>query len=228
MSHRRSQRGFTLLEVMVSVGIIAMIGVLIYGAFMGMSRSKNSMGHIADRYQQGRQAIERMSRELSAAFVSTHKPITQVQTVRQTAFIGRDHSTSDRVDFTAFANRRLSANSHASDQCEISYFGAEDPDTGNLDLVRRISRHIDDDATRGGIVQVMAENISVFDVKYLDPTTNEWIDDWDTTQPAAQLGRMPSQVWLYLELADGPRGQTIKFETKVPIPIQLPLDFATK
>lgn len=225
---RGAQRGFTLLEVMVSVGIISMIGVLIYGAFMGMSRSKTSMGHVADRYQQGRQAIERMSRELSSAFVSSHRPITQVQLIRETAFIGRDRSSSDRVDFTAFANRRLAADSHNSDQAEISYFAAEDPETGNLDLVRRISRSIDDDVSRGGIVQVMAENIETFDVKYLDPATNEWIDDWDSTQAAAQFGRLPSQVWLYLRLANGPRGQGIKFETKVPIPIQLPLDFATK
>lgn len=226
MKRRRSQRGFTLLEVMVSVGIISLIGVLIYGAFMGMSRSKNSMAHIADRYQQGRQSIERMSRELSAAFISNHKPITQTQTIRQTAFIGKDGASGDRIDFTAFANQRLAADSHTSDQAEISFFVATDPDTGNNDLVRRISRVIDDDMTRGGIVQVLAENIESFDVKYLDPVTNEWVDDWDSTQAAGQLGRLPAQVWLYVTLADGPRGQSIKFETKVPIPIQLPLSFA--
>jgi len=223
-----SRRGFTLLEVMVSVGIISLIGVLIYGAFMGMNRSKNSMGHIADRYQQGRQAIERMSREVTAAFISNHKPITQTQTIRQTAFIGHDGSSGDRLDFTAFANQRLAADSHTSDQAEISFFLAADPETGNNDLVRRISHTIDDDMTRGGIVQVLAENVETFDIKYLDPVTNEWVDDWDSTQAAAQLGRLPSQVWFYVRLADGPRGASIKFETKVPIPIQLPLNFAIK
>jgi general secretion pathway protein J len=220
-------RGFTLLEVMVSVGIISLLGVLIYGAFMGMNRSKTNMDYVADRYQQGRQSIDRMSRELSAAFISAHRPISQVQTIRETAFIGKDSSDSDRLDFTAFANQRLAANKHTSDQAEVGFFLANDPDTGNTDLVRRLSRSIDDDPTRGGVVQVMAEDVQVFDVKYLDPVTNDWVDDWDSTQPSGQLGRLPGQVWILLVLGNG-RGKPITFQTKVVIPIQLPLDFATK
>ncbi|MCA9623590.1 MAG: prepilin-type N-terminal cleavage/methylation domain-containing protein [Myxococcales bacterium] len=224
----RGRRGFTLLEVMVSVAIISLIGVLIYGAFTGMHKARSNVSSISDRYQQGRQAIDRMSRELVAAYISNHKPTVQNQSVRQTAFIGHDQSSGDRLDFSAFAGQRLSHDSHVSDQAEISYFLADNPDTGGRDLVRRISRNIDDDVTRGGLVQVMAENVESFDVVYLDPTTNEWTATWDTLQPTAQPGRLPSQVWITLKLAGGPLGRPVKFETKVVIPIQLPLDFANK
>ena len=223
-----ARRGFTLLEVMVSVSIISLIGVLIYGAFTGMHKSRSNVTSIADRYQQGRQAIDRMSRELVAAYISNHKPTTQNNAVRQTAFLGSDRSSGDRIDFSAFAGQRLSRDSHVSDQAEISYFVTDNPDTGGRDLVRRISRHVDDDVTRGGLVQVMAENVEAFDVAYLDPTTNEWTTAWDSIQPTSQPGRLPAQVWITLLLAGGPRGEPIKFETKVVIPIQLPLDFANK
>lgn len=227
MTRRRAHRGFTLLEVMVSVGIISLVGTLIYGAFMGMNRSRTNMLHIGDRYQQGRQAIDRMSREISAAFMSAHVNYLQpTQVTRQTAFIGSDNATSDRVDFTAFAHVRLRRDAHESDQCELSYFAASDRATGNLDLVRRISTHIDADVTRGGTVQVLAENIDSFDIKYLDPATNEWVDSWDSTQPAAQLGRLPAQVWITLWLRDGPLGEPIKFETKATLAIQAPINFA--
>lgn len=222
------RRGFTLLEVMVAVAIIAMLGVLIYGAFMGMTRSRQNMVNVADRYQQGRLAIDRMSRELGGAFISAHEPISQLQNARQTAFVGHDQSSSDRVDFTAFANVRLASDSHESDQAEISYFAARDPDSGNLDLVRRISRYIDEDPGRGGTVQVLAENIHSFELKYMDPLTGEWVQTWDSSQPAAQLGRLPSQVWIILMLAGGPRDVPIKFETKATLSIQLPLNFAIK
>lgn len=217
-----SRRGFSLLEVMVAMAIVALVAVLIYGSFAGMSRSRDNMAAVGDRYGQGRSAVSRMARELSAAYISAHIPFQQVQYTRYTAFVGR----SDRVDFNAFANVRFRANTHVSDQAEISYFTARNPD-GGLDLVRRIDRSLDDEPTRGGVVQVMAENVTGFQLRYLDPLTNEWTDSWDTTQAAGQLGRLPAQVWLTVWLADGPRGAPIELSTKVPIPIQLPLNFAT-
>lgn len=224
---KTARRGFTLLEVMVAIGIVAMLGVLIYGAFMGMSRSRKNMEQVGNRFQQGRQAVDRMGRELSSAFLSAHQPFQQLQYVRETMFIGSDSRPADRVDFTAFSYLRLEANSHESDQCEISFFASTDPQTGNLDLVRRVQKHIDDDPQHGGLVQVLAENIDSLELKYLDALTGEWVDGWDSIQPAAQIGRLPAAVWIILWLKGGPRDAPLKFETKIQIPIQLPLSFAT-
>jgi general secretion pathway protein J len=221
----------TLLEVLVSIAIVAMIGTLIYGAFHGMNRSRTNMDVVNDRYHQGRGALSRMARELSASFLSAHEPfgaqMGAQQSYRQTAFLGGDDRPADRVDFTSFSHRRLRADSHESDQNELSYFASRDPDTGNLDLVRRESKYIDDDPAHGGIVQVLAENIDSFDVQYLDGMTGEWVESWDSTQPAAQLGRLPAQIWIVLVLNGGPGGTTT-FQTKVPIAIQLPLTFAVR
>lgn len=227
MRTRQHKRAFTLLEVMVAIGIVAMLGVLIYGAFMGMSRSRKNMEHVGNRYQQGRQAVDRMARELSSAFLSGHQPFQQLQYVRETTFLGTDSRPADRVDFTSFSYMRLQADSHESDQCEVSFFAATDPKTGQLDLVRRVQKYIDDEPTRGGLVQVLAENIDSFDVSYFDSLTGEWIDSWDTVQAAAQLGRLPGAVWIKLWLNGGPGDAPVKFETKVQIPIQVPLTFAT-
>ncbi|WP_437570552.1 type II secretion system protein GspJ [Sorangium sp. So ce542] len=222
---RRRAGGVTLLEVLVSVAILAIIGTLIYGAFDGMSRSRAGISRISDRYHQGRGAIARVSRELQAAFLSRHQPADKNIAVRLTAFTGEDSSPADRVDFTAFAHRRLLRNAHESDQCEIGYFGSRDPERDKLDLVRREAKFIDLEPTRGGVVNVLAEDIESFDVRYLDPITGEWVDSWDSTQPAAQFERLPSQVWVTLVLNGGPGGEPIKFETKVPIAMQVPIAF---
>ncbi|WP_438026269.1 type II secretion system protein GspJ [Sorangium sp. So ce233] len=222
---RRHAGGITLLEVLVSVGILALIGTLIYGAFDGMSRARSGISRMSDRYHQGRGAIARISRELQTAFLSRHQPTDKNIAVRLTAFTGEDSSPADRIDFTAFSHRRLLRNVHESDQCEIGYFGSRDPERDKLDLVRREAKTIDIEPTRGGIVNVLAEDIESFNIQYLDPITGEWTDSWDSTQPAAQPDRLPSQVWVTLVLNGGPGGEPIKFETKVPIPMQVPIAF---
>ncbi len=226
---RRTRGGFTLLEVIVAIAILSLIAVMVYSSFFSMARSKRNLQEVASRYQQGRSALDRMSRELSAAFVSAHRPFTQVQPVRETAFIGSDERPTDRIDFTSFSYRRLKRDAHESDQAEIGYFGSTDPENRDkVDLVRRVSKYIDDDPTRGGIIQVLAEDVASLEISYLDPLTGEWTDSWDSTQPAGQLGRLPSQVWITLELNGGPGDATIKFETKTTIAIQAALNFAGK
>lgn len=228
--HRRAPaRGLTLLEVMVSVGILALVGSLIYGAFDGMNKARTGIARINDRYHQGRQALSRMTRELGSAFVSRHAPLQIAQAISQTAFIGKHSQPTDRVDFTAFAHRRLRRDVHESDQCEVGYFGATDPEhQGKLDLVRREAKTIDLEPTRGGIVQVLAEDIEKLELSYFDPGTSQWVDNWDSTQLIGQLGRLPSQVKITLTLKDGLGGGPLRLMTRAPLAMQSPLDFALK
>ncbi|MBM4360346.1 MAG: prepilin-type N-terminal cleavage/methylation domain-containing protein [Deltaproteobacteria bacterium] len=219
-------RGFTLIEVLVAIGIIALIALLIYSAFSGMSRSRTNMIAVTDRYQAGRAAMQRMAREFSSAYMSGHKNFFRLQNQPQTGLIGKQ-GKPDRVDFTSFSHLRLQENRHESDQTEIAYYCARRRDTGTLDLVRRATRLVDSDMTKGGVVEIMAEDVVDLELRYLDPVTNEWQTGWDSTQAAAQFGRLPAQIWITLSLANGPGGQAIRFEEKVNVRMMLPLTFAT-
>ncbi len=226
-SRLRGQRGLTLLEIMVSLGIIALIATLIYGALDGMSRSREGLSRIGDRYHQGRTAVSRITRELQSAFISMHFPSNQALLTRSTLFLGKDSSREDRIDFTAFAHRRLGRNTHESDQCELSYFTARDPDvSGKVDLVRREDPTIDLDPDKGGTVLVVAEDVAEFDLRYFDPVAQLWTDSWDSSATTGQLARLPSQVKVTLVLNHGPGDKPIRFATKIPVHMQLPLAFA--
>lgn len=230
MRKRAAARGLTLIEVMISVAILALVSTLIYGAFDGMSRARTGLARIDDRYHQGRQALARMSRELQSAFLSAHAPTQIANAVRTTVFVGTDSGSNDRVDFTSFSHRRLMRNIHESDQNELSYFLARDPNsrtTDKIDLVRREQREIDLEPTRGGVVSVLAEDALTFDLSYLDATTGMWGDSWDTTQATGQFGRLPLQMRIRLTLRGGEGDRPIKFTTKVPIAMQQALSFAT-
>jgi general secretion pathway protein J len=207
---------------MVSIAILAVIGSLIYGAFDGMRRSRESITRTGDRYHEGRSAIARMSRELTSAFISLHRPEVTSQYVRQTLFVGTTRSPVDRVDFTSFSHRRTGKGTHESDQQELSYFGSRDPDTGAIDLVRRMSANIDEDARRGGVVQVLVHDVASVDFAYLDPMSNTWVEDWDSTQ-ASHAERLPSQVRIVLALNQGTGQDPLVFTTKVALGMQAPI-----
>jgi general secretion pathway protein J len=227
------ERGFTLIEMFIAAFILAFVCMLIYGAFAGMRSSKEGVGRIDDRFHEGREALRRISNELSAAYVSLHKPINVTFQQVKTSFIATRGTPADRVDFNAFANQRFDKNSHDSDQCEISYFGSSDPKLqGVTDLVRRMSPRPDLKPQRGGRIDVIASDIDLFRLKYLDPLTGQWIETWDSTDTLTHTNQLPIYVHVKLVLNGGRRaaagrGQgTMTFETKVAIPMYQPLSFA--
>lgn len=215
----------TLLEIMVSLGVMAMISLLIYGAFDSLSRGRKGEALRADRARQGRDAMERMTHELQSAFLSLHTPTMPALITRTTGFIGQSSSQYDRVDFTSFAHRRMMAEAKESDQAEIGYFVVKDPDADKMDLVRREQAPIDYEFKNGGVVNVIAEDVEKFDVKYLDPMTGQWLDTWDSTSMSGQVNRIPFEVRIELELKSVKNTPPFKYVTKVTLPMMNPLKF---
>lgn len=232
---KRVARGFTLVELLVAVAVLAFVTMLLYGAFAGMKRSRDGLARTQGRYREGRLALSRFVRDLQSAYISSHVPLNPQLVLYKTAFIGKVENPADRIDFNTFSNIRRDRNSHVTDQLEVSYFSAtslEDPST--TDLLRRSSAYLDDEPDKGGRVDVVATDIDLFDLSYLDPTTSLWVDSWDTTQAAGQPNRMPLQVRVTLVLNGGRRSAVdrgrdkLRFATTVTLPINQPLSFATQ
>lgn len=230
----RRPRGFTLLEVLISIAILAAITSLLFGAFSALKKSKDGLSRVQDRQREGRLAMARITRELQSAYLSAHLPINQALIQQRSIFKGERGTPGDRVDFTAFANRRVEKDAHQSDQCELSYFSSPNPDgSGTNDLVRRIDTSVDLEPTKGGRIEVLATDIDLFDLQYLDAQTGQWQETWDTSQTTGQPDRLPMQVRIILVLNGGSRSAadrgrgTIRLVTKVGLNMLSPLTFAT-
>ncbi len=236
VTHPQSRtEGFTLLEVLVAIAVLAVLSMLLYGAFAGLKRTKEGVERINDRHREARMAMTRMVRELQSAYLSAHEPVPPTRPVQKTVFKGTAGIPGDRIDFVAFAHRRLDRDARESDQCEISYYVASNPDKpGVVDLLRRESALIDLIPEHGGRLEVLATDVDLFDVAFLEPLTIQWLESWDSTQATGQLGRLPTQVRITLVLNGGRRSARgraqapIRLITKVALPIQRALTFATQ
>jgi general secretion pathway protein J len=219
-------RGMTMIEIMVAIGILAMVAVLIHGVIDSLSRGRKGEGMRAERAHEGREAMQRMVRDLSGAFLSMHVPSVPALMTERTAFVGKSSLPYDRLDFTSFAHLRTERDSHESDQAEVGYFVVNDPEVPDkMDLVRREQTPIDYEPLKGGIVNVVAEDVERFDVRFLDPQTSQWVETWDSMVVTGQPNRLPFEVEIILVLKGVGGGPHYSYTTKMFIPIQTPLTF---
>jgi general secretion pathway protein J len=222
------KRGFTLLEIMLAVAVLALVGTMIYSGFSQTALNKARIEEDVEQSRIIHMALERMARELTMAFVSTHVNPSLDLRVVDTAFIGKDNGKDDRIDFTSFSHRRLYRNARESDQNEISYFVTEHPDEpGVRVLARREQNRIDEDPRRGGKSQILVENVEEFNVEYFDPLLTDWVQTWNTEDMLAQPNRLPTQVRIRLAVKDPRRrGEIQAFGTRVMIPLTYALNHA--
>ena len=224
-SHRES--GMTLIEVMIAVAIVTVVASLVYSGLVQTIKNKERVEAETDRSQEVTTVMSRMARELQSAYVSAQiNPIPTLQAMK-TCFVGSDSSGNDRLDFTSFSHQRLYRDAKESDQNELSYFIARDPnDNSKKVLARREQNRVDDDAQKGGEIHVALENVDELDFEYLDPITIDWVKSWDTTQVSGQPNRLPVQVKIRIKTRslDG-RNHSHVFGTRVSIPIRWGLNF---
>lgn len=196
MTRARSRRaGMTLIEVMVAMTMFATVGALVYGGFAQTSRAKKTLETQLDRYHELRMAMERMVRELSMAYMSTHINISPSMVGMRTTFIGKDSGFGDRIDFTSVSHTRVYRDAKESDQNELSYFVTDAPGGGEGKvLARRMQPRPDDKPTEGGRIEVLLKDVLEFELEYLDPATWEWVKSWDAVSGVSQTNRLPAQV----------------------------------
>lgn len=210
-------RGFTLVELMIAIGITAAMGAMTFGAFRQVSRASEIARAQGDRYAAARVALSRIAREVSMAFLSENYDRARFRD-RPTLFVGRE----DEVLFTTMAHERLYLDARESDQAVVEYLVESDPENPGEDaLFRREKPRLDGEPDRGGRKDLVADHVASFRVRYWDAKRKDWAREW-STRSVERMEELPSRVRLELEtrLADG---RTETFVTEARIAITRPL-----
>jgi general secretion pathway protein J len=225
---RRARAGMTLLEVIIATSVFAMMGLMLLTAFTHTGRMRDRLSARMDRDHQARIALARLSRDLRGAFLSAHtNGGNPGQNAVLTAFVAREGLNGDSLEMTAFTHRRLRRGAHEGDACEVGYRVVERRGAQRMtyDLMRRSTTRIDNDPLRGGTLDVLAQDVTVFDLKFFDETTGQWTESWNTMSPTGQPARLPQRVRVTLELRDEAQRRR-RYTTETPVMIQSMLRFA--
>jgi general secretion pathway protein J len=212
-------RGFTLVEVLIAMGITAAMAAMTIGSLRSIDRAADLAREQDERYAAARVALRRMTRELSMAFLSGNYDDKRYREP-VTLFVGRE----DELLFTTMAHTRLYRDARESDQAVVEYRLDSDPDhPGERALFRREKVRLDDDPERGGRKDLVADRIVSLRLDYWDPRRKDWTREW-TTRSTEHARELPPRVRIELEMSRAGR-ETEKFVTEARIELRKPLGF---
>jgi general secretion pathway protein J len=205
-AHRapRREAGFTLIEVLLAVTLLAMVSTLIYGSFARTFDAIDFVEGAQGRYHDVRLALERISREISMAFIYDCREVdtpTGEETFR-TLFKSERQSDADRLVFTSFGHLRMVRDSNESDQNVLTFYGEDDPEDRNVtNLMRKEKSRIDGEPEEGGQAEILCRGIESLHFEFWDETKTEWVEEWDCSQ-IERLNQLPKLVRITLTVLD--------------------------
>jgi general secretion pathway protein J len=208
-SPRETQHGFTLIEIMLALALMAFLTSLLWGTFAQTAKVKKRIEQSQDRTHTVRVALMRMSREIEMAFVTAETSGTQE---RRTMFSGVSHADFDELRFSWFGHLRFRVDQAEGDTALVSYFSQPDPEDSMLtNLMRRETRRLEakDIKLIPGETYLLCPGISRLKFAYYDYKQKDWREDWDTTKADGQT-YLPTQVRISLTVLDE-RGAPITF-----------------
>jgi type II secretion system protein J len=193
-------RGFTLLEVLISMAILVIIMATLYSAYTTNVEAIQIARQNGEVHQAARIVLDRMTKDIQSALIQVSVPSEKINL----GLVGEDHEIdgkrADRIDFTTVAHLPLTDSGPASDLCEVGYLVEEDSEDNVLVLLRRDSPSVDEDLTKGGTLQEMVRNVLEFNLTYQD-SRGDVSDTWNTLEGRPGSG-LPVLIKVRLVLKD--------------------------
>jgi general secretion pathway protein J len=213
---REIQRsGFTLLEILVAMFILAIVLSTIFGIFSETLKNINHAESQAEIYQMARVALKIMNEDLEGSLISSTR-----------IFSGQDEEIDGRdADFLSFfSTNHISFEEPGKDSgnAGISFYVLEkeeeqEEEKGLIlyrsDILER--EQVSEDKTGGA---VLCEGLHSVNFMYYNSDGDEY-DSWDSSD-GQYMGKLPSMVTIRLEFLDKSNPEApLRFETGSALPM---------
>jgi len=208
----RDEKGFTLLEVMISLGILSIIFTLIYGTFNAVSRGVDHMEKEADTYQLARLGMYHMANHLSMLHFGASQAGNGASSSSSLLFRGENAERlsggeslpNDSLVFNTVSHGRSLPGAPESDRQTVRYSLLDDV------LVQEALL-----ANGSVIANEIGGPIAGLSFRYLDTSGNKWVETWDSEENSQ---RPPQAVEIELILKKGDQAGR-RFKTWVDLPM---------
>ncbi len=204
MTKVQSQNGFTLLEVMISLGILSVIFTLLYGTFNAVYRGGEQMESEADKYRLLRIGTYHMANNLSMIHVGSASDgeSASLQGEDRERLIGDDAYANDSIQFVSLAHGRTMQDAPESERATIRYVL-----NGNVLMQEMLL------SNGRELSYELGGPIAGLNFRYFDSIKKEWVESWDDTGS----NKLPLAVEIEFVLTRKDR-EPQRFKTWVDLP----------
>jgi general secretion pathway protein J len=202
-------RGFTLLEVLLALTILAVVMTTIYSSFSTAGKNMESAGEVRDGTDRARTLIARLTNDIANTYIGVVNGTVSYGIYGKKFETDQEKQRFDSIYLTTLTNYYgRTPNSPEMELCEVGYFFQERPDGAGRVLMRKEKRVLSKDVPprEGGLDYEITDTIQALQFRYYNGS--KWIDEWIQ-------GGMPKTVEILLTLADGR-----VYETKVDVGYQ--------
>ena len=213
----RVAAGFTLLEVVIAIGIMATILVILFGTYTAAVDRAARTRDLSQIYHEARVLLQLMANDLRSAYVK--EPTEQAQQTLQQAktelvtFLGEDRTEANHpADKLAFSTILPTQRPDVPDteMCHVTYsIEPVEASSQSRALFRRLNCSLNPEDADQDHLFLLTELIYGIDLKYYDDQGTEY-PEWNSRQPRSGK-RMPARVKITLLLVDQ-HGQLRPFE----------------
>lgn len=185
-----SRRGFTLLEVLLTITITAIMMGIIYGVLVSTLQARTHLEKTTEVEEAGPVLLKMISDDIAAAFVPPvpdQPPPAEGEPApaNPAYFLGKDETgaggDADALDFVSSRDIWDPDTQRVADFAEIGLsLKANDAYPGLSLLVRREDPFIDDKPQGDGILQEMYPRVKSLNLEYWDG--EEWQTKWGTEE----------------------------------------------
>jgi general secretion pathway protein J len=178
-------KGFTLLEVLIAVAIMAGIVSVIYTSFFTASRNVEQAEDIRDSSDMARTLMTKIADDISDAYYKQEMNRKAVITIfdgkKEQAETTDEKSRHDSITLTTLTNWRL-PNTRETDLWEVGYFFKQKSDGFGFIMMRREKRELSPlvPAGEGGIEYEITDRVKFLQLRY-NTGGDTWYDEWNST-----------------------------------------------
>lgn len=191
------RRGFTLVELLVTVAITAALLMMIYGVVFSTITAADAIEGVVRETEPPAAILNLIRQDLEAAFVpGTEKVYFQGKS--STGGLGEADEIQFLTSNPAFGSAGEEESAAFQTVNEVGYRLAPSKNSDYMVLQRRHDYFVDDDPLKGGVWIEVFDRIRSMKIEYYNGT--EWVNEWTS----APEGRLPQAVKVELELAPLP------------------------
>jgi len=211
---RQAPRGFTLIEMMLAIGVLALILAMLANSFSTIAHSKvHAEGRLlVDR--EGRALLWQLTKEVSNA-VQTPYALSHV------ALFGNGHMGNglpiDTITMSTFSAGHRRAITGVTPETIVTYNLTPNPDFRGWYLLQRSQQSGLLTSTVATQSMVLADNVLSLHIRYFDGL--RWGESWDSSS-LLRGQQLPVAVAIQIQMA-APGGRVMDFATQVTVPMAL-------